>query len=365
VLVHAVVVVLLSLNPDLAEDLRNRLAVVGGPRFEWFQLFTSAFLHGGMLHLAGNMVFLYAFGRALEDRLGSWRYLAFYLLAGAASGGAHIAFETSAAIGASGAIAGVTGAFLVLFPRTRIKCFYIFGGIILAPAWWIIGLGIAWNLLMIDANDNIARVAHLGGYAFGFAAAMGLLWLKLVPHQPYDLFTTVKQANRRRQIKAAAAVHAGRPINTPSASKASDARTEALARARAAVSTAISGGDMDAAVIAYRSLCEKYPESTAATTLSRNAHYQLASHLLTSGLYNEAAAAWTKFLQTYHKDAEADGVRVLLARIMAEHLGQPEQARQQLERVIDKGTDEEIKGMARDDFAALSARFPSLKETES
>jgi len=363
VLIHAVMVVIGSQNPELANRILNRLWVVGDSRFEWFQLFTSAFLHGGMLHLAGNMVFLFAFGRALEDRLGSIRYLVFYLLAAAASGGAHIAFEADPAIGASGAIAGVTGAFLVLFPRTRIKCFYIFGGIILAPAWWIIGLGIAWNLLMIDNNDNIARVAHLGGYAFGFAAAMGMLWLKIVPHQPYDLFTTVKQANRRRQIKAAAAEHANRPIHQPATSKAADARTEALAKARAVVSTAVSTGEMDEAVTAYRELCRKYPESTSATTLSRNAHYHLATHLLASGHHAEAAAAWTKFLQTYHKDPEADGVRVLLARIQAEHLGEPGQARQQLRRVLEKGTDDEIKGIAREDLTALDAAHPTEQGT--
>ncbi|MFT5422568.1 MAG: membrane associated rhomboid family serine protease [Phycisphaerales bacterium] len=365
VLIHAVMVAIRGSDPELANRILDRLAVVGGSRFEWFQLLSSAFLHGGILHLAGNMVFLYAFGRALEDRLGWLKYLVFYLLAAAASGGAHIAFENSPAIGASGAIAGVTGAFLVLFPRTRIKCFYILGGIILAPAWWIIGLGMAWNLLMINNNDNIARVAHLGGYAFGFAAGMGLLWLKLVPHQPYDLFTTVKQANRRRQIKAAMASTAARPINRPDAPRVADPQTEALAKARAKVSLAISGGDLDAAVEAYRALCAEFPDSVAATTLSRNAQYRLANHLYAVGLYDEAAAAWTRFLEVYHKDAEADGVRVLLARILADHVGQPEQARQQLQRVIDKGTNDEMKTIAQDDFAELCAEFPRLKETKA
>lgn len=364
-LIHVVMQGVKGQDPELANRILDRFAVVRGPGFEWYQLLTSAFLHGGMLHLAGNLIFLYAFGRALEDRLGSIKYLVFYLLAAAASAAAHIAFETAGAIGASGAIAGVTGAFLVLFPRTRIKCFYIFGGIILAPAWWIIGLGIAWNLLRMGANDNIARVAHLGGYAFGFGVAMTMLWLKVIPREPYDLFSSVKQANRRRQLKAAAATNANRPINQPTVNKAADARTEALALARAAVSTAISKGQMNEAVEAYKKLCEKYPESTTATTLSRNAHYHLASYMLSEGLYEQAGAAWTKFLQTYHKDAEADGVRVLLSRIQAEHLGQPEQAHQQLKRVLDKGTDDEIKAMAKDDLAELLAKFPTLEETES
>jgi len=370
-LAYAAFAVFEKSNPDEAASLMARFWVVGGPDFRWYQLFTHTLFHGGLLHLGGNMLFLYVFGQAVEDRLRWWGFVLLYLIAAVCAGWAHAAveFQTVApgirvftpAIGASGAIAGVTGAFLVLFPRTNIRCFYILGGMIYVPAWFLIGLAIAFNLVLFNANDGIARVAHLAGYACGFGVAMLLLWLKVLKREPYDLFTIFRQSQRRRQFKAAAASATARPVLRPE-SKKHDERTEKLAKARAAVSTAIAHDELDQAVAAYRELTDTYAHDRPATTMARNVQYRLANHMVAEGLHAEAARAWTRFLEAYHADPEAPAVRVLLARLYADHLDNPDLARIQLGRVLEGDAPDDIKSIARDDLAHLDEHHPPATE---
>lgn len=147
---------------------------------------TSQFLHGGWLHLLGNMLFLWVFGDNVEHRFG-WLYLPFYLAAGVIGGLAQYFLDPSSTIpslGASGAIAGVLGAYLVLFPRNLIKTLVIFYGFISTqeiPAtfmlvyWFVIqlfsGVGsIATHATSADVG-GVAYFAHIGGFAFGWLAA--------------------------------------------------------------------------------------------------------------------------------------------------------------------------------------------------
>jgi len=151
-------------------------------------LFTFMFLHGGFLHLIGNMWSLYIFGDNVEDRLGSARYIVFYLLCGLASGMTHLLFNTHSnipTIGASGAIAGVMGAYLILYPGSRILTLI---PIIFIP-WFVeipafFFLGIWFVLQFINAAGSsghaggIAWWAHIGGFVFG------ILFLKLLDRIP-------------------------------------------------------------------------------------------------------------------------------------------------------------------------------------
>jgi membrane associated rhomboid family serine protease len=134
------------------------------------------FLHGGLLHLAGNLVFLWIFGNNVEDRLGHVPYLGFYLVGGVVATLAHVfvnADSTVPVVGASGAIAAVMGAYLVWYPNARIKtvifAFFIFFTEVRAK--WLLGI---WLLLQFFTSDNsgVAWVAHVGGFAFG--ALVGL-----------------------------------------------------------------------------------------------------------------------------------------------------------------------------------------------
>jgi membrane associated rhomboid family serine protease len=137
---------------------------------------TSMFLHGGLLHLAGNMLFLWIFGNNVEDRLGHVRYLAFYLAAGVVATLAHVAVQpasTVPVVGASGAIAGIMGAYLVWFPRARVTTLFVFFIILFrqVQARWVLGL---WFLsqFLVNPNDGVAWMAHVGGFVFGALVAL-------------------------------------------------------------------------------------------------------------------------------------------------------------------------------------------------
>jgi membrane associated rhomboid family serine protease len=121
---------------------------------EWQTVLTSMFLHGGLWHLIGNMLFLHVFGDNIEDAMGHARYLIFYLLCGAAAAFAQVATDPFSAVpivGASGAVSGVLGAYIVLFPQGRIRSLLflgIFGTVVMVPAWAQLGLWFAIQLVL-------------------------------------------------------------------------------------------------------------------------------------------------------------------------------------------------------------------------
>jgi membrane associated rhomboid family serine protease len=140
-------------------------------------LLTSMFLHGGWLHVIGNMWFLWIFGDNVEDAMGPRRFLGFYLLCGLAAALAQVLVTPGAEtpmVGASGAIAGVLGAYLLLFPRARVRCLWIlviFVTFVNIPAWALLGL---WFLsqFFVPMDSGVAWMAHVGG----FLAGLGLVW---------------------------------------------------------------------------------------------------------------------------------------------------------------------------------------------
>ncbi len=143
----------------------------------WQALFTSMFLHGSWMHIIGNMWFLWLFGNNVEDSMGHVRYLVFYLLMGSAAGLAQVyASPTSPipTVGASGAISGVMGAYLVLYPKVKIQTLFIiifFIRIIPVPAWLILGEWFAVQLISGSAGPQtgggVAFFAHIGGFVGG------------------------------------------------------------------------------------------------------------------------------------------------------------------------------------------------------
>ena len=145
----------------------------------WTTVLTSMFMHAGWLHIIGNMWFLWLFGNNIEDSMGHLRYLVFYLLMGAAAAGAQILSSPSSPIptvGASGAISGVMGAYLVLYPRIKIQTlfwFFFFIRIIPVPAWLILIYWFGIQLLSGVANPRtgggVAFWAHVGGFVAGIA----------------------------------------------------------------------------------------------------------------------------------------------------------------------------------------------------
>jgi len=145
----------------------------------WLALLYSMFLHGGLLHLGGNMLFLWIFGNNIEDRMGIGGYVGFYLLAGLVASAAHILVQpdsTIPVVGASGAIAGVMGAYLVLFPNVKIRSLLILIILVLfrdIPAKWLLGFWFVTQFFT-NANEGVAWVAHVGGFVFGALIALFL-----------------------------------------------------------------------------------------------------------------------------------------------------------------------------------------------
>ena len=150
-------------------------------------LFSSMFLHAGWMHLAGNMLFLWIYGDNVEDEMGHLRYLIFYLMAGVAAGLAQVMFEPSSRVpmvGASGAIAGVMGAYLLLYPKAKVDIlviFIVFFRIFPIPAWILLGLWFALQFfggLSADPNTGgVAYWAHAGGFIAGVVLAVPI-WLR-------------------------------------------------------------------------------------------------------------------------------------------------------------------------------------------
>ena len=143
---------------------------------------TSMFMHGGWMHIIGNMIFLWAFGRAMEDAMGSARFLFFYLLGGIVAMCAQILgdpFSYVPCLGASGAIAAVMGAFIITFPRDRIKTvvfFLIFFRVTLIPAFLLIGFWFIMQVLNVGTvvdvrTGGVAYLAHIAGFLFGVVTA--------------------------------------------------------------------------------------------------------------------------------------------------------------------------------------------------
>ncbi len=151
-------------------------------------LLTSQFLHGGWMHLAGNMLFLWIFGDNIEDEMGHLPYLGFYLMTGVLSGLAHVVSDPSSfvpTVGASGAIAGLMGGYLLLFPKAKIDILLIlviFFRIFPIPAWIMLILWFAIQFIgglgSIQGTGGVAYWAHAGGFIAGLILTLPL-WLRL------------------------------------------------------------------------------------------------------------------------------------------------------------------------------------------
>jgi membrane associated rhomboid family serine protease len=159
-----------ALSPGQALPLGSYDCVAGGAT--WSTVLTSMFLHGSWGHLIGNMWFLWVFGNNVEDSMGHSRFLVFYLLTGVVAAAAHVMTAPASGIptvGASGAISGVMGAYMVLYPRVRVLTL-VFFYLVYLPAWLMLGY---WFLIQFlsgtvaDGGAGVAFWAHVGGFFAG------------------------------------------------------------------------------------------------------------------------------------------------------------------------------------------------------
>lgn len=160
------------------------LAVIYGEML--WGLISHMFLHAGFMHFAGNMLFLWIYGDNIEDQMGRWKFLAFYLACGLVAAGSQILMDPYSPIpmvGASGAVAGVMGGYLLLFPRARVDIlfiFIVFFKVFTIPAWIMLGLwfGIQFfgGFSAVGGDGGVAYWAHIGGFVAGIVMTLPLFF---------------------------------------------------------------------------------------------------------------------------------------------------------------------------------------------
>jgi membrane associated rhomboid family serine protease len=301
------------------------------------QFFTYQFLHANPAHIGGNMLFLYIFGNNVNDKMGHLGYLAFYLAGGIFAGVCYVLTQHSAAgvIGASGAIAAVTGAYLILFPRSNVTLIYFFFliGYFELQSLWFILLFFAMDVFMSGTGDSVAHMAHIGGTIFGTSICLVLLIAQLLPRDQFDVWALLQRWNKRRQYRdlvskgfnpfeATPAVRGKRALPDPVMERVHELRGQ--------ISDALSNRDNAAAAKLYVQLKAVDP----AQVLSRQGQLDVATQLHHEGLYEQAAEAYEGLLKTYPNVERVEQVELMVGLIYARYLNKFEQAKQHLSKAI-------------------------------
>ncbi len=338
VAVYVVEMTLKALAPDAFNQMLAFMAMRPS-QFEPWTVVTYQFAHADFLHLLFNMLFLFIFGPAVEDKFGRVRYLLFYLAGGAAAGGLHAAFFPNPLIGASGSIAGVTGAFLVFFPFThvRVLLFFILIGTFSIPSWWLIAFAIARDIFMqgLGGAGNVAHLAHLGGYAWGIGLSLLLLATGKIEREPFDLFSVGRQRWRRRQFKE---VTSGgdspwrsdlskAPRKTRKETAREQAEEQAARKARDVIRAKIRGDDAPGAAQEFK----RFSSAGGDPRLGRDDLLLVANELFRLEERRASAAAYESFVTRFASDPETPGARLMLGLMYARYLDAPEEARAHLE----------------------------------
>ncbi len=335
---------------EAAEAWRAAAALTPG-RSPWWTYLSYGFLHANLAHLFFNMLALWVFGPDVEDRLGKIGFALLYLAGVVGSGAAHAALDSHPVVGASGAIAAVTGAFLVFFPYVHVRTlvFFFIIGMFHITAWWYIAFMVATDLFGLAWSDtNIAYAAHLGGYALGAGVSLLLLAVRLVPREPYDLFTIGRQAARRRAFKSA---HAAAQRPSPAHRKPKEPPVRQpdgpAARARLEAQERLATGNPAGAAEAYLRMRSQAGAGDL-PPLGRRQIYEIANHLFQQGDYVNAADAYRQFLAVYGNDAEAPRVLLMLGLINARFLNDPTEAKRMLTQALDRLASDEDTQLARE-----------------
>lgn len=315
--------------------------------FKFWQLFTYQFIHdpNGISHIAFNMLFLWVFGAAVEDRLSRPGFLAFYLMGGMVAGIAHGIASQNPVIGASGSIAAVTGAFLALFPRSRIQIlfFFILIGLYYIPSLWFIGfyffIDVARQIFSSSKSD-VAYMAHIAGYFYGFAVGFTLLATKIIKHEEFDVFYLFKQAKRRRAFRASsnqkpAGMWSSAQADTSKRLEKAAAKDKPLSEIdkrqleqRSEIGRLIAAHDLSEAASKYQLLLKDSPDAT----LNESHQLDVANKLYEQGESEDAAQAYELFLARYRSSHKANEVRLLLGLLYIRKLNKPQQAKELIEK---------------------------------
>lgn len=334
-----------------------------------WQFITYAFLHGSVGHILGNMYFLYMFGNNVNDRLGHLGYLAFYLAGAVFSALGHIAassfYGTGAAtpiLGASGAIAAVAGAYLVLYPQTLITIvywFFIIGTMEIPALYLIIIKMIFIDNIISRSAANVAYDAHLGGYAFGILSILLLRAIGLLSEDQLDLWSMIKRWNRRRvyqDVVAAGVDPFGGIISKKIEVK--EVQTEAQRQAderitsmRQEILTRINQGNIASAADLYKELLKE----NVAQPMPRQALLDIANQFMSSGNWSDAATAYEKFLSYYGSFEFSEQVMLMLGIIYGRYLPDTKKALDYLKKALTRLNDATQKKMCEEEIHRLES----------
>jgi len=329
-----------------------------------YQFVTYAFLHGGFLHIFGNMYFLYLFGNNVNDKLGNIGYVCVYLAGAVFAGIGHSLVSPVPVLGASGAVAAVTGAYLVLFPQTLITIlywlFFFIGTIEVSALYFIFFKLIFWDNIIEPrfAPAGIAYSAHLAGYAFGIAAMLVLLAGGLVESTGFDLWSMLKQWNRRRHFRdmvstgydAFTGRRAAKQIKVKEVeSKAQKQQRQEIRRLREEIGSRIAERNLSAAAQLYLELMAVDNKQIP----PRRYLLDIANQLASESKYAEAARAYETFLAHYSNYEYIEQVQLMLGLIYARYLDRAESAIKHLQAAADKLSDADQLRMCRDELAKL------------
>lgn len=318
------------------------------------QFVSYGFLHANVWHIFGNMFFLYLFGNNVNDKIGHVGYFCFYLAGAVLAGIGHAVLHTYPVLGASGAVAAVTGAYLVLFPQTLITVLYwfFFIGTIEVPALYFI----AFKLILIDNiiarfPGNIAYDAHLAGYAFGIAVMLVVLATGLVGGSSFDLWAMIKRWNRRRQYRDV--VSSGYDPFTKNSKFTTTGWTgqqnDKITELRNEIAKRLAQRNLSAAADVYLELMRLDNKAV----LPRQHLLDIANQLASDKRPAEAAQAYEQFLTHYSSYEYVEQVELMLGILYSRYLAKPQLAVKHLQAAAEKLSDPGQLKMCKDELARL------------
>ncbi|MHC4796047.1 MAG: rhomboid family intramembrane serine protease [Planctomycetota bacterium] len=318
-----------------------------------YQFLTYQFLHANFAHIFGNMLFLWVFGNPLNAKMGDVPYLFFYLACGVFAATGYGLYNDVSMVGASGAIAGITTAYLALFPRSYITVVYWFffiGTFELPSMYMIVIKMILWDNIIAPTmvpGSLVAFDAHLAGYAFGFAAVVIMLALRLLPRDQFDIVALWRRWFQRKAMQSAmqnpearARAQFGRvarPVMVKDvAAKEVKPTEDQITSLRIQIAQSLGRNDRDTAAGLYEEMMEIDPRQV----LGRTQQLDVANQLYTLNRLPQAVAAYEKYLVHYSPSEESDHIKLLLGIIYARDLQQYEVARDHLSELVDRLSDE-------------------------
>jgi membrane associated rhomboid family serine protease len=329
------------------------------------QFFSCIFLHASWAHLLGNMVFLWVFGNAINDKLGHAGYLAFYLAGGILAGVGYLLLAgTSPVLGASGAIAAVTGAYLVLLPRTNITLLVLLFYFLLplqVSSLYFIAIQFAFDSIMTlwgsvgPGSGGVAYAAHATGYVFGIAVAAMLLAVRVLPRDDFDLLHLFKNYHRRaayrRMVAGGFDPFAGvRPVQSRvvEAGPLDNADASEL-ELRRKIADACRTYDTPGAASLYLQLTRIADEPV----LPLQMQLDVANQLMAAGQHAAAADAYERFVKQYGDYQYISDIHLMLGLLFGRYLHQADRAETYLAKAVDQLTDPGKKAMADKELANI------------